>query len=69
MAYIAECAPSRRPSPFVSFLANLRLSFTAKPQFPKDLSDHLARDVGLSAHDLEVLRYEHPSQSVRHPML
>ena len=36
---------------------------------PKDLSDHLARDIGLDETDRELLRHRWPSQHNRHPML
>ncbi len=69
MVYIAENAPLRDRSHFARILALVKNTFTRKPSFPRDLSDHLARDVGLSAHDLEILRHEMPSQSTKHPMI
>ena len=36
------------------------------PKFPP-LSDHLARDIGLDAADLEVSRLQLPSQTTHHP--
>lgn len=35
------------------------------PKLP--LSDHLARDIGLDAHELELLRLQLPSQTTHHP--
>lgn len=69
MVCIAENAPPRDRSRLVEFLAFVKKTLARKPQFPKDMSDHLGRDIGMSAHDLELLRHELPSKSVNHPMI
>ena len=46
-----------------------RLTAHARPAPPtlKGVSDHLARDIGLSAAELEALRHEWPSETQHHP--
>ena len=36
---------------------------------PRNLSDKMARDIGMSERDLEWHRFNWPSQSNKHPML
>ena len=33
------------------------------------LSDHIARDIGLSRHDIELMRHQWPSQDPKNPRL
>ena len=33
------------------------------------LSDHIARDIGLTAHDIETMRHQWPSQDPKNPRL
>ena len=74
MAIAEENAPRRAWVGFAkirqAFRALLcRFRAQARPQPPglKGLSDHLARDIGLTAADLEEMRHKWPSETMHHP--
>ena len=46
----------------------LRITRWSAPK-PAALSDHIARDIGLSQAEADRLRHEWPSQTYRHPYL
>ena len=69
MAYMSENAQLRARSRFARILTYVRNSLNKKPQLPRDLSDHIARDIGLSDHEIECLRHQLPSQSDKRPMI
>ena len=74
MANIEENAPRRAGISFAKIrqaLAALKSMILApsrrSPPTLEGISDHLARDIGLSPADLEELRHEWPSQTTHHP--
>lgn len=62
MAFFDINAPRRAWRPFAGFFKISHVMPRRLDQVPKHISDHLARDIGLSEHDLELLRYQMPSQ-------
>lgn len=69
MAFITQDSPLGARSNFAKIMTLLRDFLAGNPRYPKNLSDAAARDIGLSAHDLELLRYELPSQSSDKPLI
>lgn len=69
MAFYDLNTPRRARFPLAGFVTKLRRKVQPRPGFPKTLSDHLARDVGLTAHDLEKLRFEWPSDGPDRPLI
>lgn len=61
MTSITQNAPWRAWRSFANWIKISRDTPPLLDHVPKDLSDHLARDVGLTAHDLAKLRHEWPS--------
>ena len=64
MAFLEINAPWRAWRPFPWVFKNSHKAEQRLDQVPKDISAHIAADIGLSEHDLEVLRHEWPSRSV-----
>lgn len=62
MALFETNAPRRAWQLFAFFFKSSHKTPPRIDQLPKDLSDHIARDIGLSAHELELLRHRMPSQ-------
>ncbi len=69
MAFVEMSAPWRDRHLFVKWLKKLQIHTAPAPPFPKGISNHLARDIGLSAADLERLRFEYPSDGPNRPLI
>lgn len=69
MAFVEISTPWRDRRPFVKWLEKLRVHAAPAPPVPKGISDHLARDIGLSMADLERLRFEYPSDGPGRPLI
>ncbi len=69
MAFIEMTAPRRDRLPFAKWFKKLQVRAAPAPPFPKGISDHIAQDIGLTAHDLEMLRFHWPSDGPQRPSL
>lgn len=69
MAFVEFSTPWRGQHSFVKWFKKLQVRAAPAPPFPKGISDHLARDIGLSAADLEALRFEYPSDGPARPLI
>ena len=65
MTYLIDDAPRRAWPSFAWLFKKRRIPRSRLDHIPRELNNHLARDIGLSAHDLAILRHEWPSQSHR----
>lgn len=62
MALIETNAPRRAWKSFADFFKNSHKAPPRIEQLPKDITNHIARDIGLSSHEVELLRHQMPSQ-------
>ncbi len=69
MAFLDLNTPRRARFSFVGLIGKLRKASQPRPGFPKSISDHLARDIGLDAYELEKLRFEWPSEGPDRPRI
>lgn len=69
MAFLDIHTPWRVRLPFAKWSKKLRIMAAPVPPVPKGISAKQARDIGLTPHDLEQLRFEWPSDGPHRPLI
>lgn len=69
MAFVDIHTPRRARLSFADWFQKLRRQAAPSPPFPKGLSAHIAQDIGLTAYQLEQLRFEWPSDGPQRPLI